>query len=174
MILVVDDDRTVRESLEFMLRVARYECICASDADTALHYIREHADIDLAILDMNLHLGTTGRDGIELLRKIKVLRPELPVILISAWGNIPLVVEGMQYGAVDFVAKPWSNADFVSKIKHHLEKKSITQKVPTLEQVEQDAILSALKAADGNLTQAAATLGITRQSLYRRIQKFGL
>ena len=54
-------------------------------------------DVELAILDMNLHSGTDGRDGIELLRKIKILRPDMPVILISAWGTIPLAVEGMNY-----------------------------------------------------------------------------
>ena len=72
-------------------------------------------DVELAILDMNLHSGTDGRDGIELLRKIKILRPDMPVILISAWGTIPLAVEGMNYGAADFVSKPWSNRDLLAK-----------------------------------------------------------
>lgn len=157
-----------------MLKVAGLECICAADADTAVGTVREQHGVSMAILDLNLHLGTTGRDGIELLRKIKILRPDLPVILISAWGSIPLVVEGMQYGAVDFVAKPWSNADFIAKIRHHLSSHGNGHKTPTLDELEQQAIMSALKAADGNLSQAAAALGITRQSLYRRIQKFGI
>lgn len=173
MILIVDDDCTVRESIELMLKVAGMECTAVSDMDAAVDTVRNDNSLQMAIIDMNLHIGTSGRDGIELLRKIKVLHPGLPVILISAWGTIPLVVEGMQYGAVDFISKPWSNSDFIAKIKRHIDS-SEAEKNITLEQIEQDAIMKALRASGGNLSAAAESLGITRQSLYRRIQKYNI
>ena len=113
-----------------------------------------------------------------MLRKIKVLRPELPVILLTAWGTIPLVVEGLGYGAADFVTKPWHNRDFMAKIRKALSQaasvKEQQAKVPTLEEVERKAITDALRIAEGNLSRASDLLGITRQALYRRIEKFGL
>jgi DNA-binding NtrC family response regulator len=107
------------------------------------------------------------------LRKIKILAPEVPVILISAWGTIPLAVEGMNYGAADFVTKPWNNRDFLAKIRKTLDA-SKPQKLKTLDEVEREAILDALKQSNGNLTQVAAALGVTRQALYRRMEKYGI
>ena len=172
MILIIDDDSAVRDSLGLMLKVARMDYLAVGDDKAAIGAVRSD-DVELAILDMNLHRGTDGRDGIELLRKIKILRPDMPVILISAWGTIPLAVEGMNYGAADFVSKPWSNRDLLAKIKAALVKPAPT-KPPTLEDVERSTILQALRNPDGNLSRAADELGITRQSLYRRIEKLGL
>ncbi len=63
----------------------------------------------LVLLDMNFSLSINGEEGIELLRKIKILKPEMPVILITAWGSVELAVKGMKLGASDFVTKPWNN-----------------------------------------------------------------
>ena len=60
----------------------------------------------LILMDMNFGGSTTGEDGIELLRKVSVLSPSTPVILMTAWGSIPLAVEGIKYGAKDFLTKP--------------------------------------------------------------------
>ena len=130
--------------------------------------------LQLAILDMNLTLSTTGRNGVELLRKFRILRPDLPVIMITAWGTIPLAVETMNYGAVDFITKPWSNADLIAKVKKALNDRELEARSETLDEMEREAIKQALRRCDGNLTEAARQLGITRQSLYRRIEKFKL
>lgn len=172
MILIIDDDSAVRESLGLMLKVAGMEHMAVGNADAAMEAVRA-GGVSLVILDMNLRQVTDGRDGIELLRKIKIFLPEVPVILISAWGTIPLAVEGMNYGATDFVSKPWSNRDLMAKIRAALSKAE-PRRTPTLEEVEREAILQALRNADGNLRQAAEELGISRQSLYRRIEKLGL
>ena len=71
------------------------------------------------------------------------------------------------------MSKPWSNRDLLAKIKAALVKPAPT-KPPTLEDVERSTILQALRNSDGNLSRAADELGITRQSLYRRIEKLGL
>jgi two-component system NtrC family response regulator len=176
MILVVDDDIAIRQSIGLMLRLAKYDFTAVSNEADCFAAIRA-GGVELVILDMNLTLSTTGEQGIEILRKIKILMPEVPVILISAWGTIPLAVDGMNYGAIDFITKPWNNRDFVAKIKRILanaKQQADESKSKTLDEVERDTIIDAIKQCNGNLSQVASTLGITRQSLYRRMDKFGI
>jgi two-component system NtrC family response regulator len=159
-----------------MLRLAKYDFTAVSNEAACLAAVRA-GGIDMVILDMNLTLTTTGVQGIEILRKIKILTPDVPVILISAWGTIPLAVEGINYGAVDFITKPWNNRDFVAKIKRILAdtKHSADDfKAKTLDEIERDAILDSIKQCNGNLSQVATSLGISRQALYRRMEKFGI
>jgi two-component system NtrC family response regulator len=61
-------------------------------------------------MDMNFSLTTTGQEGLVLLKQVKVFYPQVPVILMTAWGSIQLAVEGMKAGAFDFITKPWNNA----------------------------------------------------------------
>lgn len=175
MILIVDDDKAVRMSLELMLTRASFECHAVSTEKDALDAVRTQ-NIELIILDMNLSLTTTGREGMEMLRKIHILVPDVPVILITAWGTIPLAVDGMNHGAVDFVTKPWNNTDLLAKIRKALAyvRQLKDRKVPTLEEVERRAVVEALDRCNGNLSSAAQLLGITRQALYRRIEKFNI
>ncbi len=121
MILIVDDDNTVRLSLSVLLRREGCESTGVSTPAEALAAIRENHGIRLVVMDMNFSRATSGEEGIELLRKVKVLRPELPVILITAWGSIPLAVEGMRLGAFDFITKPWDNREFCRQIKTALQ-----------------------------------------------------
>ena len=62
---------------------------------------------------MNFTRQTTGEEGLALLARLKAARPEVPVILLTAWGSISLAVQGMKAGAADFVTKPWSNQQLV-------------------------------------------------------------
>lgn len=177
MILIVDDDNAVRLSISLALKRAGFDTVTIGNEKDALECAR-NPRVRLTVLDMNLTLSTTGRQGIEMLRKLKVLRPDMPVILLTAWGTIPLAVEGMNHGAVDFMTKPWSNKELIDKIKHALAKAKVEQaereSVSTLDDMERETIVRALRLSDGNMSEAAAKLGITRQALYRRIQKFGL
>ena len=60
-------------------------------------------------MDMNYSNTTTGEEGLELLAKVRVFCPAVPVILITAWGSINLAVQGIRAGAFDFITKPWNN-----------------------------------------------------------------
>lgn len=176
MILIVDDDQAIRLSIGLMLRQAGFDYEAVGSEAEALAAVRLD-NVELVILDMNLTLSTTGNQGIEMLRKFKILAPATPIILLSAWATVPLAVEGMKYGASDFVTKPWANRDFMAKIRKALdiaEKANSAAKVESLDETERQAIEKALRQAYGNLTTAAQLLGITRQSLYRRMEKFGL
>lgn len=117
-ILAVDDDRSVLSSLRLVLGRAGFDVTTAPDAEAAVASVRRQRP-DLVLMDMNFHRDTTGSDGLELLRKVKILYPDLPVILMTGWGSIQLAVEGIKAGAADFVTKPWDNATLISKIQTH-------------------------------------------------------
>lgn len=120
MILIVDDDSVVRSSLTFLLKRAGFEPEAVSGPKEALEVVRS-ACPRLILMDMNFTLTTTGEEGIQLLRQVKVLQPDVPVILMTAWGSISLAVQGMQAGAFDFITKPWNNLVLLKSIRTALE-----------------------------------------------------
>lgn len=107
-ILIVDDDRAIRSSLTLLLEHEGYEVTTAANQAEAMAVVRASAPA-LVLLDMNFSRATTGDEGLTLLRQIKIFRPDTPVVLMTAWGSIPLAVEGMKLGAADFITKPWNN-----------------------------------------------------------------
>ena len=112
-ILVIDDDPAVRTSLSLLFKQNGYQALTAENQQSALELLDLH-EFKLVIMDMNYSLSTTGEEGLELLRKIKSARADLPVILITAWGSIALAVEGIKAGAADFVSKPWQNSHLLA------------------------------------------------------------
>lgn len=120
MILIVDDDKVIRLSLGMLLRRTGYETLTASNADEALEAVRS-TSLRLIIMDMNYSRNTSGEEGLELLRKVRIFQPEVPVILITAWGSIPLAVAGMKAGAFDFITKPWDNHFLLQRIETALK-----------------------------------------------------
>jgi two-component system NtrC family response regulator len=120
MILIIDDDAAVRSSLSLLLRRAGYDTGCACRADEAVERFRDPG-LELILMDMNFTMSTSGEEGLALLRRVRVVRPEVPVILMTAWATIALAVEGMRCGAFDFIAKPWNNAALIASIRAALE-----------------------------------------------------
>lgn len=116
MILIVDDDKAIRQSLALVLKRKGYETALAGNPDEALGMLRKHK-FRLVIMDMNYSLSTTGEEGIHLLRQTKIFQPDTPVILITAWGSIELAVEGMRFGAFGFITKPWNNHLLLQRIE---------------------------------------------------------
>jgi two-component system NtrC family response regulator len=115
-ILVCDDDDAVRSSLGFLLNKAGYTPNFAFRPEDIIKYITE-IDFELVLLDMNFSVSVNGEEGIELLRKIKLLKPAMPVILITAWASVELAVRGIKLGASDFVTKPWNNTQLLKIIE---------------------------------------------------------
>ena len=115
LILVVDDDAGVRASLSLLLKQAGHRSLLAAGPAEALQLLAEQSP-QLVLQDMNFTRKTSGEEGLALLREIRARRPELPVILITAWGSIALAVEGMKAGASDFVTKPWTNPQLLQAI----------------------------------------------------------
>lgn len=129
MILIIDDDSAVRSSLSFMLKRAGYEAQTVPGPREAMDVVRAEAPA-LILMDMNFTLSTTGEEGLTLLKQVKIFRPDVPVILMTAWGSIQLAVQGMQAGAFDFITKPWNNAALLQRIETALELTAVPKGAP--------------------------------------------
>ena len=116
-----------------MLKRAGYEVLAVDGPKEAMVIVRNETP-RLILMDMNFSLSTTGEEGLTLLKQVKLVRPEVPVILMTAWGSIGLAVDGMKAGAFDFVTKPWNNMALMQRIetalqlteKQHAVKESIS------------------------------------------------
>ena len=116
MVLVVDDDKAVRSSLKLLLKQSGYDVQTLAGPQEALDRIRRQAP-SVLLMDMNFSSDTSGREGLELLQKVRVFEPGVPVILITGWGSIDLAVEGIKKGANDFITKPWDNKRLLESIR---------------------------------------------------------
>ena len=125
MILVVDDDKNIRLSLKLVLERNGYEVALAENPKEAIQVIRTVPAVNLVLMDMNYSLSTDGEEGLTLLKQIKVFRPEVPCILMTAWGTIDLAVQGMRAGAFDFITKPWDNGVLLDRIETALKLSSM-------------------------------------------------
>ncbi len=150
-ILVADDDATVVASLTLLLGRAGYLCRSAESAEGARALVAAEA-FDLVLQDMNFSRQTSGDEGLRLLRDLRRDSPDLPVILMTAWGSIDLAVQGMKLGAADFINKPWSNEQLLRSIETALtlgrEPDGQTQEVPTREALESRLDLEGLVGRD--------------------------
>ena len=136
MILIIDDDSAVRSSLSFMLKRAGYSVLAVPGPREAMDVVRSETP-DLILMDMNFTLSTTGEEGLTLLKQVKIFCPDVPVILMTAWGSIQLAVQGMQAGAFDFITKPWNNAALLQRIETALELSATPAEIP---QEQSDAL----------------------------------
>ncbi len=120
MILIVDDDPSVVASLQLLLKQQGHPTAAAASPEEALRILDEEP-VRLVLQDMNFSRATSGEEGLELAAEIRRRHPQLPVILITAWGSIDLAVRGMKAGAADFLTKPWSKARLLQAVSTALE-----------------------------------------------------
>jgi DNA-binding NtrC family response regulator len=119
-ILLADDQPDVVEALRLLLKAEGYATRGARSPQEVLVALDE-AEPDLLLMDLNYARDTTsGQEGLELLARVRQLAPELPVVVMTAWGSIELAVEAMRRGARDFVAKPWDNERLLSIVANQL------------------------------------------------------
>lgn len=116
LILICDDDKAIRSTLNLVLKRAGYEVAEAATSAEAIAFVKTKTPA-LILMDMNYTSETSGEEGLTLLSQVKIYRPDVPVILITAWGSIELAVRGIQRGAFDFVTKPWNNLSLLNSIK---------------------------------------------------------
>ncbi len=115
-ILIVDDEKNYLVVLEALLGPEGYEIITADNARNALRLARE-SDVDLIITDMKM----PGMNGMELLEECQKIKPELPVIMMTAFGTIEMAVEAMKNNAYDYITKPFQNEQLKLTVKKALE-----------------------------------------------------
>jgi DNA-binding NtrC family response regulator len=133
-ILIVDDDRAMRLALSESLESCGYDITAAENGREALELFKK-AKFDLVVTDMKM----PGMTGIEVLRGVKELSSELPVILITAYGTVGTAVEAMKEGAAEFIMKPFSLDDLEAVVKHVLNtsRKKPFQKEETSQPAQQ-------------------------------------
>ncbi|WP_243637420.1 sigma-54-dependent transcriptional regulator [Parashewanella curva] len=117
-ILIVDDDADIRFALSLLLSQTGCQVFEADSPKQCLQLL-ERVSPDLILLDLNFTQDTTsGKEGIALLKQLVPLGRK--VILMTAWANTELVVQGLQLGAVNFIEKPWKKAGLLNKINQHI------------------------------------------------------
>jgi DNA-binding NtrC family response regulator len=116
LLLVVDDDRNTRESLRRALERDGYRVLVAADGKTALAAAREH-EIDLVLTDLVM----PGLGGLDFLDGLRVLRPDVPAILVSAYASVDTAVRALRRGVIDVLEKPLRLRDVRRAIKRALE-----------------------------------------------------
>jgi DNA-binding NtrC family response regulator len=120
-VLVIDDNPAVASALELLFRLRDIRTRAARTPNEGLAMVAgEH--VDLVIADMNFSADTTsGEEGVELFQRLRELRPDLPVILLTAWTHLPSAVQLVKAGAADYVGKPWDNDRLLSTVENLLE-----------------------------------------------------
>jgi two-component system NtrC family response regulator len=126
-ILFIDDDRAGREVALFNLRKAGYKVEAASDGTEGLSSFSPEK-FDLVITDVKM----PGITGIEVLRRIRKTSPDIPVLVITAFGNVETAVEAMKEGAYDFIGKPFHRDQLLLAVEKALERQRMTAEIRDL------------------------------------------
>ena len=120
-ILIADDQPDVLEALELLLRDEETVVVQANSPTEVIRLVGARA-FDLVLIDMNYTRDTSsGREGLDLLEQLRDYDPTLPIVVMTAWASIQLVVEAMQKGARDFIQKPWDNARLRTIVRNQID-----------------------------------------------------
>jgi len=111
-VLIIDDEAEIRESLQTLLELEGYEVEAAATGEEGIAHIEERP-FDLVLLDLAL----PDRNGMDVLRDIRVHDPHLSVIMITAYGTVDNAVKSMQFGATNFIQKPWDNEKLLADVR---------------------------------------------------------
>jgi two-component system response regulator FixJ len=169
MVHVIDDDEALRESLAFLLGTAHL-AVRTYESATAFLDGLPRAEPGCIITDVRM----PGISGVELLRRLKSLEAPFPVIVITGHGDVPLAVEAMKLGAVDFLEKPFEDDALVAAVqsalgrhehdaRHAAEKAKIFERIASLSERERQ-VLGGLVAGNPNKT-IAFDLGISPRTV---------
>ena len=166
-IIVIDDNPAILTAVRICLTGVFEKILTLSSPEGVLIQLeKEHTDVIL--MDMNFTLGVnTGQEGLTWLSAIHRRFPDIPIVLITAYGDVKLAVRALKSGASDFVTKPWDNDELIRILKDAIDK---SRHMKTLEQVEAEHMRRAMEISEGNLSKAADLLGISRQTLYRKMK----
>ncbi len=126
-ILIVDDDKNMLEVLRFRLESEGYKVTSTNMAKDALTMAKDEL-FDLALVDLKIDRN----DGIELMQKLHLLSPEMPVIILTAYGTIETAVDAMKHGAYSYLTKPFDRRELCLQIKNGLEKSSLSREIRRL------------------------------------------
>jgi DNA-binding NtrC family response regulator len=120
-LLIADDQSHILEALRLLLKPEGYQLEMVRTPALVLEALA-HESFDGVLIDLNYTRDTTsGQEGLDLVTRVKEIDAELPVVVMTAWGNINLAVDAMRRGAGDFIQKPWENARLLSILRTQME-----------------------------------------------------
>lgn len=189
-LLIIDDNAAVRTSLKLLLSDHFDEIATVGDPQLIPALIAP-GNVDAVLLDMNFdNQRLDGSDGLFWLSRIKEMPDPPAVVLITAFGDVPLAVESMKRGAEDFISKPWDNDELISKLSNAIAGNKASKATKrqmekarqieireqeldrmTLDELKMTHIKKVIEKCNGNLSAAASHLGINRQTLYNMLKK---
>ncbi|MBU0575964.1 MAG: sigma-54 dependent transcriptional regulator, partial [Proteobacteria bacterium] len=155
-LLVVDDEAVIREGMRRILASQGYHVETSASGRTAIEIIQEQ-DFDVVITDLKM----PGMDGIEVLKTIRILQPEVPVIIITGYSTVDTAVEAMKNGAFDYIAKPFTSDLIIEKVQ-----KAINHKTMAMESYSIKRALGAGHGFDDFIGES-----VEMQKVYRRIMQ---
>ena len=129
-ILVVDDDNNILRVIKLRLEAEGYQVTTAGKAKVALDLVNDEV-FDFALVDLKLN----GTNGIQLMENLHQLYPEMPVIILTAYGTIESAVEAMRKGAYSYLTKPFNYDELLIQTKNCLEKTKLTKELKSLKKV---------------------------------------
>lgn len=120
-VLVADDQPDLLDALRLLLKAEGIQIEAVTSPEAAISAI-ETGGFDLLLMDLNYTGDTTsGREGIDLVERVKATDALLPVIVMTGWGSVDLAVDAMRRGVRDFVQKPWDNTQLVATLRQEIE-----------------------------------------------------
>lgn len=158
MLLIVDDDIAIRTSLILLLKKEGFEVRGVGSPEETFDVLRTVTP-ELILLDLNFSIETSGKEGMQLLQRIKLHNTAIPVILITGWGTIDLAVKGMKEGAIDFITKPWQNDYLLQSVRTIL---NLSQNLPvssTRKKLEKQYQFENIVGQDAKLLDILETVG---------------
>lgn len=137
-LLIVDDNRSILSALRLLLEKYFARVLTLPTPNRLATTLREER-IDVVLLDMNFTAGiNTGNEGIYWLREIHARRPDVKVVLFTAYADIDLAVRAMRDGAVDFVVKPWDNDRLVASLRNAYNLARSQREVKQLKEIKRE------------------------------------
>jgi DNA-binding NtrC family response regulator len=173
-LLIVDDDADVRHAAQLALEpwVVAAQAIASPDE---LAGLLTPGRWGCVLLDMNFVAGArSGQEGMDALSRLRERDPTLAVVLMTAFGGVSLAVAALKRGAHDFLLKPWRNRDLIAAVRSACDATQAARRGQPLDDLEREAIKRALVHSGGNIARAAASLGVSRPALYRRMARHGI
>jgi two-component system response regulator HydG len=159
-ILAIDDDPDVLTAVRLLLRTEVKEIITEKNPEQ-LPYLLNKGEIDLVLLDMNFNASiNTGNEGIYWLQRIKAIKPETSVVMITAYGDIDLAVRSLKEGASDFVVKPWHNEKLLSTLTNVLRNRE-----------QHKTNVTGMRVQPGNTSPAMIGESEVMQDIFYKIDK---
>lgn len=128
-VLIIDDNPAVGKALRVLLGLHDIDSDIALTPQAGLQYLQDDGRISLVLQDMNFTANTTsGDEGRQLFGSIRQIRPNIPVILLTAWTHLETAVDLVKLGAADYLAKPWDDQKLITSVRNLLELQELQQR----------------------------------------------